>query len=228
MVVRSGESSDGATQMIEEILADGIVSVEAFEEATDVELFPEELSVVQHAVQRRWREFATGRACAREALSLLAIGPVAIPSGPRGEPIWPPGVVGSITHCRLYWACAVAQANGYRTIGIDAEPRVPLPSNVLGSIASPAEIQQLDDFPPSLCTDKLLFSAKEAVFKAIFPLTGVALRFHDANVRLKSDGTFVARLRTTAQTRDGNTLREVHGRWCTGDGLVTTAVTIAA
>ena len=59
--------------------------------------------------------------------------------GAKREPLWPAGVVGSITHCDGYRAAAVARATDLATVGIDAEPHEPLPDGVLAAIALPAE-----------------------------------------------------------------------------------------
>lgn len=113
--------------MIERLVPDTVVAVSTREDLRDVELFPEEERVVARAVEKRRREFTTGRACARLALERLGIGAVAIPNGERGEPLWPSGVVGSITHCRGYCGCAVAKAGDVVVVGIDAEVHEPLP-----------------------------------------------------------------------------------------------------
>jgi len=104
---------------------------ETRDEMLGIELFPEELRSLGRAVDKRRREFTTGRACARAALSQLGIGPTAIPGGARGQPLWPPGIVGSITHCRGYCACAVARAERVVSLGIDAEANLPLEVGLL-------------------------------------------------------------------------------------------------
>jgi len=82
------------------------------------ELFAEELRALGSAVDARRREFETGRACARRALGGLGLPAAAIGSGMRGEPLWPAGVVGAITHCARYRACAVARAGEVLAVGV--------------------------------------------------------------------------------------------------------------
>ena len=77
----------------------------------------------------------TGRALARQALAAIGIAPVPIPSGPQGEPRWPSGIVGSITHCAGYRACAVGHADSFAALGIDAERDVPLKDGVWETVA---------------------------------------------------------------------------------------------
>jgi hypothetical protein len=84
--------------VIEQILPPGVAAEEAFGDLPDVVLFPDEETVVANAVEKRRREFATARACARAALAKLGVPPVPIVPGHRGAPRWPQGVVGS---CRL-------------------------------------------------------------------------------------------------------------------------------
>jgi 4'-phosphopantetheinyl transferase EntD len=125
--------------MIEEILPATVASTEMFEDPPDVRLFPEEEAVLARAVGKRRREFATARACARDALARLGLPPAPILPGERGAPRWPQGITGSITHCAGYRAAAVAWASSILTIGVDAEPDNVLPGGVLDAVSLPAE-----------------------------------------------------------------------------------------
>lgn len=207
--------------MIEELVP-ATVSAVATRADLSTSLFAEEVRALGSAVDARRREFETGRACARRALAALGIPAVAIGSGPRGEPLWPAGVVGSITHCTQYRASTVARAGDVLAIGIDAEPHAPLPAGVLATVASDTERRAIAAHGAGVCWDRVLFSAKESVFKAWFPLTGDALAFDDADVRIDpAGGTFTARL------LGGGPARELCGRWRAAGGIVTTAVVIA-
>ena len=187
-----------------------------------IELAAEEARALGCAVDARRREFETGRACARRALARLGLPGVAIGAGTHGEPLWPASVVGSITHCAGYRACAVARAGDVRALGIDGELDAPLPAGVLVTVASAAERRALAAHPPGVSWDRVLFSAKEAVYKAWFPLTGATLEFEDVEVRIDpAGGTFDARL-----LRPGP-LTAIGGRWAARDGIVATAVAVA-
>jgi 4'-phosphopantetheinyl transferase EntD len=205
-----------------EVLPKGVVSA-ASRTDLDIHLFPEEESSIGRAVEKRRREFTTGRACARAALGLLGIPPQPIPGGPGGEPRWPAGIVGSITHCKGYRACAVAPETDLATIGIDAEPDEPLPAGVLAAIALPREralVAELAAEAPEVNWDRLLFSIKEAIYKAWFPLTGLPLGFDDASVDIEpSSGAFEARIPKGAALPDSS-LGELSGRWVARDGLL--------
>lgn len=217
--------------MLERILPAG-VAVVATHEDIDAPLHPEEEAVVARAVEKRRREFVTVRACAREAMAQLGRPPQAIPSGPRGEPLWPAGIVGSITHCDGYRAAALARAEDLMTLGVDAEPNRPLPDGLLGDIALPEEREQLRDLAreaPGVHWDRLLFSIKESIYKAWFPLAERWLGFEDAAVEIdRPGGSFSARLLVPGPVLQGGELGGFRGRWLVEGGLVLAAIAAAA
>jgi 4'-phosphopantetheinyl transferase EntD len=218
--------------MIEEILPQGVVAVDTREDLLEIELFAQERAALGRAVDKRRREFITARACARRALAQLGMPPLPIPVGERGEPCWPPGVVGSITHCAGYRACALARAAEIATVGIDAEPNEALPRGVLEEIARVEErpgVAELMGSEPAVRWDRLLFSAKEAVYKAWFPLARRWLGFEDAVVTFdRATRTFDARLLVAGPPLGESLLTELRGRWLVRDGLVLTAIALPA
>src|SRR5688572_25742384 len=113
--------------MIEELLPPGVVAVEAFQDVPGEPSFPGEELFVVNAVEARRREFITTRRCAREALAKLGHAPVVIRSGPKREPLWPAGLVGSITHTTGFRAAAIAPRSVIGSVGIDAERNEQLP-----------------------------------------------------------------------------------------------------
>jgi 4'-phosphopantetheinyl transferase EntD len=217
--------------MIEKILPGGIASAEAFHDTPGDVLFPEEEASVARAVAKRRGEFTTARACARRALEGLGLPPVPIPRGERGAPQWPPGVTGSITHCAGYRAAAVARVTDFLSIGIDAEPNGPLPDGVLETISLPGERRMLSDLAeaePGISWDRILFCAKETVYKAWFPLTRRWLGFEDAEFVISaSDGSFGARILVPVpEGAEALALESLPGRWLASDGLVVTAMAL--
>ncbi|GAB3799218.1 4'-phosphopantetheinyl transferase family protein [Micromonospora zhanjiangensis] len=217
--------------MIERLLPAGVVSVESFGDAGDEPVFPGEESFVARAVDGRRREFTGARRCAREALAILGHAPVAIPRGPRGEPVWPAGVIGSITHCRGYRAAAVARAEDAVSLGIDAEPNGPLPEGVDELVILPEERDMLNRLriaAPGVHWDRLLFSAKESVFKAWYPLTRRELDFLEARMGIDAAaGTFTAELRVDGSRLDGGpALARLTGRFLVSRGIVGTAAVV--
>jgi 4'-phosphopantetheinyl transferase EntD len=217
--------------VIGKILPPEVVAEEAYDDLAEVTLFPEEEAVITRAVDKRRREFATARGCARRAMATLGLPPVPILPGERGAPAWPAGVVGSMTHCDGYRAAAVALEEKVRTVGVDAEPNGPLPDGVLEAIALPPEIEWVRgaDHSSGVCWDRLLFSAKESIYKAWFPLTRRWLDFAEAVVTPDpAEGTFSARLLVPGPVVDGRTLTGFAGRWMVERGLVATAITVLA
>jgi 4'-phosphopantetheinyl transferase EntD len=214
--------------LLEGLLPPSVISVETREDRLDVELFPEEELALGRPVEKRRREFTTGRACAREALARLGIPSTAVGSGPHGEPLWPSGVVGSITHCEGYRACAVASARAVLTIGIDAERDARLSDGVWAEVAHGSERDlrgATAPVRPGPHLDAVLFSAKEAVYKAWFPLAGRRLGFHDVEVSLDlGNAEFSAKLLVPGPVVNRANLSEFRGRWALEEGVVCTAV----
>jgi 4'-phosphopantetheinyl transferase EntD len=138
--------------------------------------------------------------------------------------------VGSITHCDGYRAAALARGDDVVTIGVDAEPNEPIPPEVLELVADDAErawVTELRAAAPQVSWDRLLFCAKEAVYKAWFPLTRRWLDFSEASVTVDAAaGTFAARLLVSATRPDGQPLTGFTGRWLARDGLVLTAIVL--
>ena len=216
--------------MLGMILPAGVESEERFGEPPDEVLFAEEEKIIAHAVESRRRDYATVRNCARACLQRLGYGPVPILPGVGGAPTWPAGVQGSMTHCRGYAAAAVGPASRISGIGIDAEPDAPLPDGVLGVVATPAEQDRLAVAhlkPDNSNWDRLLFSAKEAVYKAWFPLVGEWLDHHEAEIVFNpQDQTFTALLFRDGLIIDGRHVTRLHGRWIRRQGILVTAVIV--
>ncbi|HJD81581.1 4'-phosphopantetheinyl transferase superfamily protein [Kitasatospora aureofaciens] len=216
--------------MIGDLLPDVVVTEVAYHDPSEARLEPAEEEVIARAVDKRRREFTTVRHCARTALARLGIPYRPLVPGLRGAPSWPDGVVGSLTHCDGFRAAAVARAGTLASVGIDAEPALPLPEGVLESIALPVEQQRLAALAtehPGTTWDRILFSAKESVYKAWFPLTELWLDFHEAELDLSPDGTFSARLLVPGPVVGGRRLDGFDGRWAVRDGLLATAIAVA-
>ncbi|WP_018298010.1 4'-phosphopantetheinyl transferase family protein [Corynebacterium lubricantis] len=177
------------------------------------ELDPLEQYVVAHSVGRRRAEFGDARWCAHRALQELGVdNPGPILKGERGMPLWPKGYTGSMTHTDGFRAAVVAPISQVRSLGIDAEPAMELPAGVLDQIARPGERPQLEELEAQGVNfaDRLLFCAKEAVYKAWFPMTHRWLGFDDAEIDLRADGTFIAYLLVRPTP-----VPFIEGRWVT-------------
>lgn len=214
------------TPMIAQLLPAAVSSVSLASDEPHGELLPEEAAQFGWAVASRRHEFVAGRYCAHQALERLGLPASPILRGPRREPLWPSGVVGSITHCLGFQAAAVALARDVIALGIDAEPHDRLPANVLQSVSVPEERSWLARAPSGLHWDRLLFSAKESVYKAWYPLTGRSLEFEQVNVRFEPvDGTFYARLLMLPPLRPA-AIDGFAGRFLVKNGLILTAITV--
>jgi 4'-phosphopantetheinyl transferase EntD len=146
---------------------------------------PAELALLSpQAVEKRRREFLSGRRAARRAL--VAAGapePSPVLKGPRGEPLWPVGFVGAITHSSTVAAAAVAPASRARAVGLDVENLdVRVGADVARYICLPEEEAWVGAGGDADARLRLVFSAKETIFKALYPLGRVELDFKDAHV----------------------------------------------
>jgi 4'-phosphopantetheinyl transferase EntD len=210
------------------ILPLGAVAVERHAPAAEPPpLFPCEEALVADAVEGRRREFAEGRACARDALRRLGAPAGAIPADSRGAPRWPAGVVGSITHKLSYRAAAVARTEHLAGLGIDAEPDERLPTGVLATIASPRELDEIEALlteRPGLAWDRLLFSAKETAVKAAHPLELDVAGPRAVEVHL--DGTGAAYTAVVAASPHSEAGLVVEGAWVSTSGMLVSVASV--
>lgn len=190
------------------------------------QLDPQEQSLVSQAVDSRKAEFGDARWCAHQALHELG-GPASelILRGERGMPLWPEGFVGSMTHTEGMRAAVVAPSHEIRSMGLDAEPAEPLPENVLTMIARAGEIAQLDKLRKVgvSCSDRLLFCAKEATYKAWFPMTHRWLDFDQAEIDLREDGTLISYILARPTP-----VPFINGKWTIRDGYVIVSTVVPA
>lgn len=132
---------------------------------------------------KRSRELAAGRFCAAQALRDAGSNDVAVAVGAHREPRWPPGFVGSITHSQSFACAAIARGTEMRGLGIDSEPIFDdAAMNDAVPLALDANEARLIEGPRQRELATLIFSAKESLFKCLYPLTGVFFEFIDAQV----------------------------------------------
>jgi 4'-phosphopantetheinyl transferase EntD len=211
--------------MIEELLPREVVSVAITGDDPSASLLPEEAAQFGWAVEARVQEFTTARTCARRALVRLGLPVTPILRGPKREPLWPSGVVGSITHCRGYRVAVVALQQKVLAIGIDAETNERLPTGVVDLVTLASERRWLTQASKDIHWDRLLFSAKESFFKTWHPLTGLYLDFQDVEVTFEREQRiFHARLGVSASKLIGREQSAFTGRFLVTDRLILTAV----
>jgi 4'-phosphopantetheinyl transferase EntD len=214
--------------MIEALLP-AAASAETSSDVPESTMLPAEAAVVAGALAERRLEFATARHCARRALRRIGVGAVPVLPDADGAPRWPAGVVGSMTHCTGYRAAAVARSDTLCGVGIDAEPHAALPGGACDLIVRPEErmrLRALAGAEPELHWDRILFCAKEAVFKAWFPLTRRWLDFDDVSATVRPDGTFAARLRVRDPRVAGADRDGLAGDWVVDRELVVAATAV--
>ncbi|WP_443321309.1 4'-phosphopantetheinyl transferase family protein [Streptomyces sp. 7N604] len=178
---------------------------------------PEEETHLAGAPRARLVEFRTARWCARHSLRLLGAQAGAILPGKHGEPQWPPGFVGSLTHCTGLRAAAVASSKDVVALGIDAEEARALPPGVEGFIADESErkhLRHLEQESLTVSWGMVLFCCKEAIFKLWHPATGAWLSFRDVRVTLRHDQRFDVRLLSTVPlVLNGDRTLHLEGQW---------------
>lgn len=190
-------------------------------------VYPEEGTALARAVPIRAAEFGQGRACARAALGQFGVPSGPIPVGAHRAPVWPSGFVGSITHCRGLVAAVAARSERIVALGLDAEPVGALPEGTGRLILHPMDPHDPDGREGVASIEKVVFSAKESIFKALFPLTGVWLGFLDVVVAVDE-----AKRRFTAAPAPGAAattpeLTRLRGSWAVADGIVVAAAHLA-
>jgi 4'-phosphopantetheinyl transferase EntD len=142
-------------------------------------LMPEEAPAFASSVNRVRSASGAARIVVRQLLGRLGRAPCAVPKGPGGVPIWPPGIVGSLAHDSQVAVAALARRQDFASIGIDIEPAEELPTDLVELVATPTERSKLSAFH---CGGRLLFVVKEAIYKAVAPLDKLFLDHHDVEV----------------------------------------------
>jgi 4'-phosphopantetheinyl transferase EntD len=194
---------------------------EHYADVPDATMHPAEAALVTTAGPERRREFATVRQCARRALAALGAPTVPVLPDADGVPVWPVGVVGSLTHCPGYRAAAVGRTERFRGLGIDAEPHIPLPpavDDLVLRVEERARLRTLSAACPDVHWDRLVFSAKEAVYKAWYPLTRCWLGFADVSITVRPDG-FQADLDPSQPPVGRSVPARLPGRWLVARGF---------
>ena len=152
-------------------------------------LLKEEVPALAASVVKVRRASGAARIVARQLLTQLGYANCALPKGPAGAPVWPAGIVGSLAHDSRVAVAAVGMRADVGALGIDVEPAECLPSELLDLVATPQERLNLGD---DVYRGRLLFVAKEAVYKAVHPLDQTFLEHHDVEINL-SERTAVVR-----------------------------------
>jgi 4'-phosphopantetheinyl transferase EntD len=189
---------------------------------SEIHLLPAEADAARNMRDKRLREFAHGRACARKALAALGFPECPVPIGEHRAPVWPHGIVGSISHTDDHAMAVAAQATDLKGLGIDLELKQPLDKTVLRMLCRPEEIARLRQPMADPVLSKILFSAKESVFKCIWPTVRRFVDFQELEIRLDLDTeTFTAI--PGNENLPVELIKKIRGRYALTEKLIVTA-----
>lgn len=185
------------SDLIGKILPSIVAHCDRPDEAGNFSLHPRELEAIDalHLPIDRQAQFELGRRCAHAAMAKLGRTDMPVLIDRQGAPVWPAGIVGSITHAPGYCAAAVARAHNFHAIGINAEAWQQFPTDIAEDISIPWEIDAMEPTIDIRLKLGVLFSAKQSIFKALRPVVqrdfdfrSVALKvdFADRNFRIVS------------------------------------------
>lgn len=182
-------------------------------------LLDDEAAAISQAILSRRQQYAAGRLCVRRSLAQLdpdarvGFESFALCNDDERVPVFPAGIVGTITHTKWWAAAAVARTNQVRSVGLDIEPSTPLKANLFSHVMTAPELETFAAIPddaneadPANEADdpgdganddettplahqrgrlaKLLFSAKECAYKCQFMISRQFYGFHGMRVEL--------------------------------------------
>lgn len=190
-------------------------------------LLSPERSGTARMVAKRQREFTAGRMAARRAMVALGHAPQPVLPGADRVPIWPDGLVGSLSHCDSLCLCAMGHARDVQSLGVDVEEDTPLPPEMIDTILTPPERKWLNHQRAGDMANlaKLIFSAKETAYKAQYPLSREVLDFE--SIAILPDlaaNTFAATFTRAVGPFASGTV--MGGKFTRAHGLILTGLTL--
>lgn len=209
-----------------ELHTDGTADLSLFHQLDEAEQ-----QLVSRAVDSRKSDFGDARWCAHELLR-SAGKDAPILRADKGMPLFPAGIVGTLSHTKGLRCAMVGDVNDWQSVGLDVEKAEPLSGGVFHSVTSTTERWALSRLAGSARCENLLgtvlFSAKESVYKSWFPLTGRFLDFDEAELSLDIDSGELGGLAVGGRWRarllaSESPVSEITGSWVMKDGFVATA-----
>ena len=142
-------------------------------------------------IEKRDREFKTGRFCAQHCLKQLSID-AEIPVDTDRKPVWPDGITGSISHSENFAWAATLKQDAFNGIGIDTE--VIVDDSTLQQVFEEITLSEERDLLQQIHSDlntafTIVFSAKESIYKCLYPMNERYFGFHDVRLTDISDDT---------------------------------------
>ena len=150
-------------------------------EGDENHLLPQEARSIPSRQPPMRRASGAARWIARGLLADMGLNDVAVLRGSSGAPVWPQGITGSLAHDDEMAVAAVAPIGHIASLGIDVEPALPLPDEIFPLVATTADRTDATD---RRLAGRILFAAKEAVYKAAYPLDREVLDYEDISVDL--------------------------------------------
>jgi 4'-phosphopantetheinyl transferase EntD len=176
-------TSFAGTILAEDIVPDVLVAHRQIAAGDENHLSAEEQDSFRRCALIVRRRSGAARSAARQLMAIAGCERWSLPRQKDGGPIWPFGFVGSLSHCDYYAAAALAPRSIFAGVGIDIEPTIPLPGDILDTIATPFELAEFDR---TSVEGRILFCAKEAAYKAVYPLDKRFLDWHEVNIDFRS------------------------------------------
>lgn len=215
--------------MIEHLFSANIITEEL--RSTDVPLvvLREEADIVRDASKKRQNEFLAGRHCARRALMRLSVHDFPLLAGEDRVPIWPGGIVGSISHADGYCGVALAREEEVQSVGLDIECICEVGAECWKMICTDAELRWLTSLPLTEQQDNaaIIFSAKECFYKCQYAMTKRWLDFHDVEIDIDTvAGQFVAQIAKREQHL--SIYDQAEGNYLFNNGYVLTGIALCS
>jgi len=186
LTVQSLDTIEHLRQLLGQMLPPGVgFAAEVITEGEEWVEYPEEELQVANAVSKRRFEFISGRRCARKALARIGVKPCALVADENRVPKWPTGVVASISHSMKLCCAVAAHSDAIVCLGVDLETTTRISPGVIERVTHPLEKAYVNDGP---ARGSLIFSAKEAFFKAQFPVWKSWPNFNDLAFWVETSG----------------------------------------
>ncbi len=221
ITVMSTTTDTDTTTLLASLFPPGVAAFFSPTLPADAALLAAESDCIGDMVEKRRLEFTHGRHCAHRAMQMLGMTVVAIPKGTDRAPVWPDGIVGSISHSGDAAAAVITHSSELAAIGLDLESPEALSDEIAAMVCRPDE-QISDDGDRA----KLLFCIKEAVYKCIYPRIGCYVDFQEMQILLnETDASFEAR--SHSQNFDAHQIKGLQGRYHKNQEIIITSAWIA-
>ncbi len=217
-------SPDDANRILPLLFPPEVVTAEMTSPPPRADLYPAEQACIAKACLKRRLDFAAGRLCAHRAMARLGVDGFPLLVGEEGQPLWPPGIVGSISHCEGHYGAAVAWEREVRSVGLDIERLEELEDEFARLVCTRQELHWIQTLPSDHrhVAAVLVFSAKECLYKCQFPLTRRWLDFQDVQVSVgMDDNRFEV---ASVPTRQSDDMVRLTGKYLVRGGYVFTGM----